>query len=173
MAKAGGLDVVRIEGLKELQRDLKDAGEKAVSKRLSTKLRKAAQIVADAAKANVPEGPAKDGHASDTIKAGVSGARAFVSGGKASNPYYGWLDFGTREPRATSVPVLSYGGRPLSQSKTGRSILARGTKVGPWRGTGKGPHHGRFIYVAFDEKATQVAALAQDAVDQALKESNL
>ena len=43
--------------------------------------------------------PKKSGRAAGSIRAGVSGNNAYVAGGKASVPYYGWLDFGSRTPK--------------------------------------------------------------------------
>ena len=131
-------EAVRIEGLKETQRRLKTLGQVEESKELRVGLKAAADIVAVEAKGNVPS---RTGRAAGSIRAGATGQKAYVAGGKKSVPYYAWLDFGTRRPR-------------------------RGNRrsVGPWAGSGKGPKHGRFIYAALDAKRDQVVAKVREAV---------
>lgn len=105
-------------------------------------LKDAADVVAVEAASRVPT---RTGAAKDSIRATAGGNTAYVKGGKARIPYYGWLDFGTREPNR---------GNPRS--------------VGPWTGTGKGPEGGRFIYPAIDAKERQIAELVEEAVNRAL-----
>jgi hypothetical protein len=141
------VDVVRVEGLKEVQRALRRLGEIENSKELRLGLKAAAAVVAQDAKGQVP---IKSGRAAQSIRAGATGQKAYVAGGKRAVPYYGWLDFGTRTPRS---------GRPRS--------------VGPWAGTGAGPKLGRFIYVALEEKRPRVVELVQEAVLKLEREAGL
>jgi HK97 gp10 family phage protein len=143
------VQVIRVDGLKELRRDLR-AADRKVDRKLATKLKRAAEIVAADARDRVPTGPGAGGHAADSIKAGVSGPKAFVKGGGDAVPYYGWLDFGTRSPNT---------GQPRS--------------VGPWAGTGKGPAEGRFVYPAIEANSEEVTNQVRKAVDEALNEVNL
>lgn len=125
---------VHIEGLAELRRGLK-----AIDAQLVKDLRKEflpiAALVAEAARAKVPQ---RTGEAAASIRGGVSGNYAYVSGGKKSVPYYGWLDFGSRTPRT--------GAR------------------GPWKGTGAGPPRGRFIYPAVDANLSTIERLAGEGI---------
>lgn len=84
--------------------------------------------------------------AAQTIRATSSGNRAYIVGGKAVRPWYAWADFGSRTPR-----------RGNSRS------------VGPWKGSGKGPEKGRFIYPAIDDQEPQIVAAIELAVFHALQ----
>jgi HK97 gp10 family phage protein len=138
---------IRVEGLAALRRDLKRAEQIDARNDLRDGLKNAADIVAREAKSRVPT---RSGAARDSIRATAGGNRAFVVGGKARVPYYGWLDFGTRTPR------------------TGNS-----RSVGPWAGSGKGPEKGRFIYQALDAKERQVVEAVEEAVSTALRKVDL
>lgn len=133
---------VRVEGLRELRRAFRQIQDVEGTRELRTGLRDAADIVATEARSRVPT---RTGQARDSVRATAGGNTAYVRGGKARVPYYGWLDFGTRSPIA---------GNPRS--------------VGPWSGTGPGPQGGRFIYAALEAKDRQVAELVAAAVEQAL-----
>jgi hypothetical protein len=106
-------------------------------------LKKAAGIVANEAQSRVP---VRSGAARASIRATAAGNKAYVVGGKARVPYYGWLDFGSRRPVS---------GNPRSR--------------GPWSGSGVGPPKGRFIYAAIDAKERQVADAVGDALEAALR----
>ena len=75
---------------------------------------------------------------------------AFVTGGKGSVPYYGWLDFGTRNPRHGNT-----------------------RKEGPWRGSGTGPKKGRFIYPAIEAKQEEIAVQVELGVNEVIKRVGL
>lgn len=143
-----GQPSIRVEGLKELRRDLKRAEQMDDLKELRVGLKKAADVVAQDARGRVPVGAT--GRARGSVRATAGGNRAFVVGGKAKVPYYGFLDFGSRNPKD---------GRPRS--------------VGPWVKSGKGPHKGRFIYPALDAKEHQVVELVSKAVSDALNKLGL
>jgi hypothetical protein len=136
---------IRVYGLAELRRDLRRAGEDLGD--LRDGLRAAADVVARDARSRVP---VRSGRARDSVRATAGGNRAYVVGGRATVPYYGWLDFGSRRPRA---------GRPRS--------------VGPWAGSGQGPDRGRFIYAALDANERQVVDLISEAVNEALNRLDL
>lgn len=133
---------IRVEGLRELRAALAKIDPIDARKEFQAGLKAAADIVAQDAKGRVP---VRTGKAAGSVRATSGGNRAFVVGGKAAVPYYGWLDFGTRTPRS---------GQPRS--------------VGPWAGTGAGPAKGRFIYVALDAKEDQVVDAVEAASDKAL-----
>lgn len=141
-----GAITISVEGLAELRRDLKTAGLKATGRELQKELKAAAEIVASDARDRVPIGPDIRGHARDTIKAGATQDSAYVSGGKRENPYYGWLDFGSRNPNK---------------------------QVGPWRQSGYGPTGGRFIYPALADNSDVLVKKVYNAVDTALTKENL
>jgi HK97 gp10 family phage protein len=136
-----------VTGLKEVKAGLKEIGDAGAQKEVRLALKKGAEIVAADARGRVPS---RTGRAAGSIKAGTSGASAFVVGGKGSVRYYGWLDFGTRNPRH---------GNPRS--------------VGPWSGSGTGPAKGRFIYPALEAKQDEVAAQIEQGVNEVIKRVGL
>lgn len=127
--------------LKALLSALKKA-DPELQKQLKGELKKAADIVASAAKGKVPS---RSGRAAGSIKSGGTAKGAYVQGGKALVPYYGWLDFGQRKP-----------------------VLGRPRSVGPWKASGKGPHKGRFIYPALDDNRDEVTAAVRKAVSDSI-----
>jgi hypothetical protein len=100
-------DVVKIEGLRELQKALKKAEGMAPTE-IRLALNEAAEFVAEKARVNVPK---RSGRASASIKAQSSQRLARVKAGGAKVPYYGWLDFGGSVGRNNSVkrPFLKDG----------------------------------------------------------------
>lgn len=110
-------------------------------------LKRAADEVAQDAKGRVP---VRSGAARDSVRAVSGGNRAYVVGGKAQVPYYGWLDFGGRSP-----------------------VIGNPRSVGPWKGSGTGPDKGRFIYTALDARERQVVDLVEHAVSEALRKAGL
>jgi len=138
---------IRVHGLAELRRDLRRAEDADGLRELRNGLRDAADLVARDARGRVQS---RSGRARGSIRATAGGNRAYVVGGRASVPYYGWLDFGSRRPRR---------GNPRS--------------VGPWSGSGSGPDKGRFIYKAIDANDMRIAELVEDALNQALNRLDL
>ncbi len=138
---------IRVEGLRELRTVLRRVNDPDGLAELRRGLKDAAEVVARDAKSRVP---VRSGAARDSIRATSGGNRAYVVGGKARVPYYGWLDFGTRYPVR---------GNPRS--------------VGPWSGSGVGPEKGRFIYKAIDENEREIAMTIERALDQALRRLDL
>lgn len=133
---------VRVEGLAELRRSFRQAQDTDGLRELREGLRDAADVVAHDAQGRVPS---RTGRARDSIRATAGGNTAYVKGGKARVPYYGWLDMGSRTPNQ---------GNPRS--------------VGPWTGTGAGPRGGRFIYPAIDAKEREITELVGEALEHAL-----
>lgn len=138
-----GAAQIQIDGLKETAAAFRRVESLST---LSRHLRAVAEKVANDARAKVPRG--KTGAAAASIRPRSSSGTASVVGGKKSVPYYGWLDFGTRDPRS---------GQPRS--------------VGPWKGSGAGPTRGRFIYPAVDENEEEIRRAALKAVEEAYKEA--
>lgn len=165
MAREGAVQI-SVEGLDELRRDLKAAGDKNLSRKLRARLKKAAEVVAADARSRVPVGPDVGGHATDHIKAGSTTTSAFVIGGKADNPYYAWLDFGSRTPN----------GGKFTRGRIGQTAAARaaaGVRVGPWANSGAGPKGGRFIYPSIEANSDELIEQVTAAVDEAFKEEDL
>lgn len=123
------VDGVRVDGLKELRRALNQV-DKELTKELAAAFKEIGEQVAVKARQDVPS---RSGRARASIRAGTSGNKAFIAGGKKRVPYYGWLDFGTRNPQS---------GQPRS--------------VGPWKRSGVGPKGGRFIYPAIDDSRDMI-----------------
>ena len=137
---------VRVSGMAETQRSLKKL-DPALALAFRKEFLTIGKKIALDAKTEVPR---VSGKARGSIRAGMKGQTPYVAGGKASVPYYGWLDFGSRTPRS---------GRPRS--------------VGPWKGSGGGPKQGRFIYAAIAENRARIQKRAVAAFDKAAKAANL
>lgn len=93
---------IEVVGLREVSRKLR-AVDKDAPKALSAANKSAAEFVQTRVKAKVPHGPAKRGHAVNSIRAGATRLQAYVKGGGARYPYYPWLEFGGRVGRKNSV----------------------------------------------------------------------
>lgn len=130
---------VGVEGLAELRRALHDV-DKALPKKLRTRFKKIGDEVAAEARSHVP---VKTGRARNTIRSGASGTTAYVAGGRATVPYYGWLEYGG---------VL----KPVG----GRHNTIRRARV-------KG---GRYLYPAVDRRRGQIEREAQAAFQDAARE---
>lgn len=138
---------ISVEGIAELRRALKAAGEMESLAEFRDGLKAAAEIVAKDARSRVVR---RSGRAADSIRATAGGNRVFVRGGKSTVPYYGWLDFGSRTPIS---------GRPRS--------------VGPWARSGAGPRGGRFIYPAVERNEDRVVEALDRAVRNVLRDEDL
>lgn len=146
---------VTVEGLTELRKKFKNLEDFEASKQLRKGLFEAAKIVSVEARSRVPIGPSYKGRHSPgaaraSIMAGATANKAYVAGGRGTVNYYGWLDFGSRNP-----------------------VSGRPRKVGPWKKSGRGPLNGRFIYAALDDKRDEVVARVAEALAQFEKEAGL
>lgn len=130
---------IKVDGLAKFRRDLKSIDPELV-KELRVELLTIAQGIVSEARQLVP---LRSGTAAGSLRAGASGNNAYVAGGKASVPYYGWLDFGSRTPVQ---------GNPRSK--------------GPWAGSGAGPEGGRFIYPTIKRNERDIEKQAQKAFDK-------
>jgi len=139
--------VVRVSGIKEVRSALRRLGDAEALTEVREALKAGAEIVAAETRKRIPVGT---GRARDSVRATAGGNKAYVNGGKASVPYYGWLDFGTRTPMS---------GRPRS--------------VGPWAKSGKGPDRGRFIYPALDDTIDQVVDKVGDGLEAFARKERL
>jgi len=104
-------EAVKIEGLREFKRALKDV-DSGLPKALRLAFNDAADVVVSDAKPRVAR---RSGRAAGTVRAKSTQTKARVSGGGARAPYYPWLDFGGSVGRNRSVK------RPFI-GKTGRYI---------------------------------------------------
>lgn len=138
---------IRVDGLAELRKALTRIGDLESRGDLRDGLKDAADVVAKEARDRMPSGT---GRAKGSVRATAGGNKAYIRGGRASVPYYGWLDFGSRTPKT---------GNPRD--------------VGPWKGSGKGPRKGRYIYPALDARERQVVELIEHAVSEALRKAGL
>lgn len=89
---------IEVDGLKKLRAALRDV-DQSFSKELGQAGKKAADIVAQAARQKVP---VRTGRARDSIRS-TAGRGGSVAGGGARAPYYPWLDWGGRVGRNDSV----------------------------------------------------------------------
>ena len=137
---------VRVTGLIETRRALEKL-DPSLKKVLPRELKEIAEIVARDAARSVPS---KTGTAISSIKTSSSATTATIKGGDKHAPYYGWLDFGSREPTT--------GGTRES---------------GPWRGSGSGPKGGRYIYPAIARNKSKILAAASEAIVKAKRAAGL
>lgn len=91
---------IRVDGLADLRRALNRMENLEAASDLRHGLKRAADEVAQEAKGHVP---VRSGAARDSLRATSGGNRAYVVGGRAKVPYYGWLDFGGRIGRDKAV----------------------------------------------------------------------
>jgi hypothetical protein len=102
---------IRIDGLKEFQRNLKKM-DSELPKGLRLAANSAAKIVVDDAVPRIPVGPGKGGHAASSVKAASTRTAARVSEGGNKFPYMPWLDFGGAVgPKKTSKRPFLRAGR--------------------------------------------------------------
>ncbi len=96
-----GLEV-RVRGGAKLMAELGVFG-KSLPRVVKQAAREAAQPVARDAKAAMPTGPAKGGHARSSIRVATSRGGVAIRGGGGRFQYYPWLEFGGRVGRNKSV----------------------------------------------------------------------
>ena len=137
---------IEVAGLREFQRGLKRLNPE-LDKQLKVELQAIAQTVADDAAVKVPT---RSGQARRSIRAGADAKGPFVKGGKKKVPYYGWLDFGSRNPNI---------GAPR--------------RFGPWTQSGAGPKRGRFIYPAIDRNLERIASGGAAALARAKADADI
>lgn len=133
---------IQIEGFKDLRAALRKI-DPELAKDFRKTLLPIAQDVAAVARSRVP---VKSGAAAATVRGGVSGNTVYLQGGKGIVPYFGWLDFGSRNP-----------------------VRGKSRSVGPWVKSGFGPKEGRFIYPAIYEKQAEIEARVAAAMDDILE----
>jgi hypothetical protein len=131
---------VRVTGLIETRNKLRKL-DPSLKQVLPKELRGIADFVAKEARQKVPT---RSGAAAASIRSRSSQTTATVVAGKKKVPYYGWLDFGTRNPRA-----------------------GQARSVGPWAGTGQGPKGGRFIYPVIKRNRKRITDAGYAAVAKA------
>lgn len=136
---------VSVEGLDETLRALRKAGDKMSAREVGQAGKSAADIVAQRAKTKVP---VLTGRARDSVRAAVVRGGGAVRGGKATVPYYGFLDFGNKPHQGRGV------GRGDSHP---RPFIARG----------------RFIYPTLDEEMDRVVETYEQLVSAVLRSAGL
>lgn len=102
-------DAVKIEGLREFTRGLKEM-DRELPKALRLAFNSAADVIVADARGRVPS---RTGRARGSIVARSTQTKARVEGGGRKAPYYPWLDFGGSVGRRRSVkrPFLGRTGR--------------------------------------------------------------
>lgn len=87
-----GPEGIRVDGLKELQRDIRKAQDKELGKKLRAANKKAADVVKDRAK---PEAPVQSGRLAKSVTSKAGQRDAHVKAGTAARvPYAGAIHFG-------------------------------------------------------------------------------
>ena len=100
-------DAVKIEGLREFQRGLKDM-DRDLPKALRLAFNSAADVIVSDAR---PRVPSRTGRARASVVARSTQTKARVEGGGRKAPYYPWLDFGGRLPSGPRRPFIGRTGR--------------------------------------------------------------
>jgi hypothetical protein len=139
-------DKVEVEGLAQLKKAFREL-PKETRKAAAKEMLPVAEKVTAAAAAKTPVGPGSKKAPAGTTRASY-GAKATAAGASVSAgknvPWYKWLDFGGRDPRFGNTRA-----------------------EGPWRGSGAGPHGGRYLYPALNEHNEQIIEAAGEAIDRA------
>jgi hypothetical protein len=138
---------VRMEGLRELRKAMRDA-EAGSQKHLQRRFKDVAAIVASAIAGRVPRGPT--GHAAASVRPRATATGASVLAGGASAPYFPWLDFG---------------------GSTGRGHKAGGGGAivrNPFMGESG---EGRYVYPTISEMPGVIEHAANEAIGDALTEA--
>lgn len=136
---AGTVEPIRINGLREFQKALKDMDGES-QKLLRVALNSVAETVAGGARRRVPS---RTGTARASLKVSSSQREARIKGGSSKAPYYPWLDFGGRVGPGRTGPGTGSVRRPFIQA-------------------------GRYMYPSYSaNRATVLTALEQVLVDLA------
>lgn len=110
---------IRVEGLRELQRELRRAGNTELPKQVRKAAKDAAQIVADDAARRAPR---RSGRLAASIKASASQSSAKVKAGTASRvPYAGPIHYGWRKRNIRPNPFL-YAARDARRGEVERAF---------------------------------------------------
>jgi len=96
-------NAIRVEGIRELQRELRKLEDKDLKNALKDANRQAAQVVSDEAQNTVPR---LTGHLARSIRAGGGNREAVVRAGGARVPYAGPIHFGWRARNITPQPFM-------------------------------------------------------------------
>jgi hypothetical protein len=126
--------VIRVEGLRDLNRALRQFGDERLPKQVKAAARDAADIVAREASRRVPH---RSGRLAASIRAGGQARGAVVRAGGARVPYAGWIEFGgthrVRGRGRASRPYVAGGRyiRPSARDKEKQVIAAfeRGIEI--------------------------------------------
>lgn len=117
---------IKIEGLKELRKALRDA-DRELPKQLRRGFNEVAVMVADEAAQRVP---VQTGRLRDSIRPRSTQTEGIVVMGRASVPYAGWIEFGGRiAPRGTVIerPFIREGRYLLPAAKDLEPAIRRET----------------------------------------------
>lgn len=136
---------VKIEGLKELRKAMRDA-EAGSQKALQRRFKAVAAVVASAIAGKVTQGPT--GRAAASVRPRATATSAGIVAGGQSAPYFPWLDFG--------------------------GSVGRGHKAGaPWSGAVKryNPKGGIWVYPTIEEMSDVIEREAGEGIQDALEEA--
>lgn len=137
---------IEVEGLTELQRALKQLGDVEASAELRGANKEAAGFVADASRGRAVSEGSVAAKIAPSIRASAGMSSAAVAFGGVAYPMAAGAEFGGQ-------------GRPTTQ------------QFRPWRGTGPGA--GYIVYPTINEKADQVLAPYEQAIDEITRKAGL
>jgi len=122
----GTVHPIRVEGMKELQRALKELDGES-QKEIRVALNEVAVTVAQGAARRVP---VRTGAARESLRAMSSQRETRISAGGRKAPWYGWLDFGGAVGRNNSVrrPFVRQGRYIFPTIGANRDGLARAVR---------------------------------------------
>lgn len=100
---------LQVQNLGQVSRALRAVGAEAVSD-IKTLGAKAGDIVAEDARRRAP---VRSGRLRDSIRSTGQARGAVVRGGKASVPYFGWIDFGGKRGSSRAIRPFLRRGRIL------------------------------------------------------------
>ncbi len=155
---------VNITGLKELRRALNKV-DKTIAAELREGLKDSVNIISADVRAHIPK---NTGRAAASVRAVSRGNTIYLVGGKASVPYFGWLDFGGQLPdkRPNTKKALAWSGLVNAQGSPKGVMSSRGA----YRPVLK---QGRYIYPGVERNMPKVIDAAGDAFDSSARKAGL
>lgn len=149
---------VSVTGLAELRRALRQV-DRSILPELRQGLKGAVDIVGAEVRSTIPH---ESGRAAASVRAVASGNTIYLVGGKASVPYFGWLEFGGKLPdkRPRTKRALMWGG---ADHPSANATGAERTKV----------REGRYMYPAVKRNIPRIVEAAGDAFDDAARRAGL
>ena len=155
---------VNITGLKELRRALNKV-DKSIAAELREGLKDSVNIISADVRARIPK---DTGRAAASVRAVSRGNTIYLVGGKASVPYFGWLDFGGKLPdkQPNTKKALAWAGLVNGKGMPKGVLSSKGAQRTVLKS-------GRYIYPAIERNMPKVIDAAGDAFDASARKAGL